>query len=179
MQAEHFDLALQMHGSGSFVNSVTVLLGARHNAGFYVPGEYCPDAERFLPYPDHGLEIRRLLALTHFLGCPDTGEQLEFPVRAADFSSLKKAVGARPLLLRRYVCLHLGASVPERRWPLPSFVEVAQSCLERGLQVVLTGTAAERTLTGARARPWAAPRLIWPGKPIWAPWPPCWSAPAC
>ena len=36
-----------------------------------MPGDYCPDADRYLPYPDHGLEIRRLLALVHYLGCPD------------------------------------------------------------------------------------------------------------
>jgi ADP-heptose:LPS heptosyltransferase len=116
MHAQQFDLAVEMHGSGSFVNPVTALLGARHMAGFYVPGDYCPDPDRFVPYPDQDLEVRRLLALTRFWGCPDVGEHLEFPVRAADFSSLKKAIGDRPLFLRRYVCLHVGASVPERRW---------------------------------------------------------------
>lgn len=147
MHAERFDLAVQLHGSGSFVNPVTALLGARGCAGFFTPGDYCPDAERFLAYPDEGSEIRRLLALTRFLGCPDAGEHLEFPIRAADFAGLKKALGARPLYRRRYVCVHAGASVPERRWPARHFTEVARRCAERGLQVVLTGTQAEATLT--------------------------------
>src|SRR5262249_42103158 len=66
VQARRFDLAVQLHGSGSFVNPLTVLLGARRCAGFYTPGDYCPDPGRFLPWPDRGLEVRRLLALVRF-----------------------------------------------------------------------------------------------------------------
>ena len=49
-QNQRFDLAIQMHGSGTITNPVTVLLGARYNAGFFLPGEYCPDEKLFLPY---------------------------------------------------------------------------------------------------------------------------------
>ncbi|MGZ3469601.1 MAG: glycosyltransferase family 9 protein, partial [Isosphaeraceae bacterium] len=57
IQAEEFDLVLQMQGSGRITNPLAALLGARITAGFLEPGGYCPDPERFLLYPDHGLEI--------------------------------------------------------------------------------------------------------------------------
>jgi ADP-heptose:LPS heptosyltransferase len=147
IQAERFDLAVQMHGSGPFVNPVTVFLGARHSAGFYLDGDYCPDPERYLRYPDRGLEIRRLLELTSYLGCPPQGEQLEFPLQAADFHGLHQALNNRRLATGRYVCVHVGASVPERCWPLACFVEVARACVARNFQVVLTGTLLEAAKT--------------------------------
>src|SRR5947209_9725461 len=84
LQQERFDLAVQLHGSGPFVNPLTVLFGARRTAGFYLPGDYRPDPELFLPWPDGGLEVRRLLALTEFLGLPARGEHLEFPLHPGE-----------------------------------------------------------------------------------------------
>src|SRR4051794_3396597 len=85
MQAERFDLAIQLHGSGPFVNPLVVLFGARRSAGFFLPGDYCPDPETYIPWPDRGLEIRRLLELAESLGAPSRDEELEFPLREDDF----------------------------------------------------------------------------------------------
>ena len=41
IQREHFDLAIQLHGSGSFVNSITVLFGAGQCTGFFSNGDFC------------------------------------------------------------------------------------------------------------------------------------------
>ncbi len=147
MQSERFDLALQLHGSGSFVNSLVALWGARHMAGFFVPGDYCPDAETFLSYPDEGLEVRRLNKLVQFLGFPDAGEELEFPLGEADFQAMRAIPEASALAGRSYVCLHPGASVPERRWPVEGFIEVAGALAEMGQAIVLTGSAEEAELT--------------------------------
>src|SRR5262249_52412166 len=68
MQADRFDLILQMHGNGIVTNPLVMLFNARATAGFFVPGGYCPDPQRFLPYPVHEPEIRRHLRLLEFLG---------------------------------------------------------------------------------------------------------------
>lgn len=151
-QARRFDLAVQLHGSGSFVNPLTELLGARRCAGFFTPGDYCPDPDRFVAWPERGLEVHRLLRLTEFLGCPGCGDGLEFPLREDDFRRLRAAEGAAALDPGGYACLHPGASVPERRWPVSRFAAVARALAARGLRVVLTGAAAERPLTAALAR---------------------------
>lgn len=151
LQALTFDLALQMHGDGSASNLFTVLLGARATAGFYHPGNYCPDPDRFLPYPRHEPEIRRHLQLMALLGIPSQGEKLEFLISEADerdFQGIEEAAGLRA---GEYVCIHPGAKDPRRRWPAERFATVADRLAGRGLQVVLTGTEEEAALTCAVA----------------------------
>lgn len=159
MQAEHFDLAIQLHGSGPFVNPLTVLLGARRAAGFYLPGAYCPDAELFCPWPERGREVTRLLRLVEFLGLPVQGEHLDFPLHDEDQHALEQIEGTETLRPDEYVCLHPGASVPERRWPTSWFVGIGAALAQQGLRVVLTGSAAERELTAEVARALPVPVL--------------------
>jgi ADP-heptose:LPS heptosyltransferase len=159
MQGERFDLAIQLHGSGSFVNSLTVLFGARRSAGFYLPGDYCPDAELFYPWPARGREVMRLLTLIEFLGLPLKGDHLEFPLRDEDFRALDQLPGAEDLRAGEYVCLHPGASVPQRRWPPEWFAGIGDALARRGLRLVLTGSAAETELTASVARAMRAPAL--------------------
>ena len=85
---------------------------ARITAGFREPGGYCPDPERFLLYPDHGLEIERLLSLVEFLGVPARGTHLEFPLRPEDHRALLDIPESRRLQPGQYVCVHVGASTP-------------------------------------------------------------------
>lgn len=164
MQAERFDLAIQLHGSGPFVNPLIVLLGARRSAGFYLPGDYCPDAELFCTWPQRGREVQRLLRLVEFLGLPTQGEHLDFPLYAEDFRALEALEGAEELRAGEYVCLHPGASVAERRWPVECFAAVGAALARHGLQLVLTGSAGEAALTAALARAIGAPVLDLAGR---------------
>lgn len=150
-QARRFDLAIQLHGSGSFVNPLTVMLGARHNAGYYVPGDYCPDPERFLAYPEDMPEVRRHLALMEFLGATPRGEELDFPVREADRQALEELNDARHLRHGEYVCIHPGARYPSRRWGAERFAAVADHLGEMGLEVVITGSRSETDLAASVA----------------------------
>lgn len=152
IRAERFDLAIQLHGAGSVSNAVTARFGAAVNAGFHPPGGACPDAATFLPYPDRGLELRRLLRLVNHLGIPTRGEWLEFPVSDEELTAARRLVGAVGLGPRGYVCIHGGASVSERCWPPDAFAAVADALAGLGFSIVLTGTSGESGLTAAIAR---------------------------
>jgi len=159
IQASEFDLAIQMHGNGLVSNPLLMLLGARRSAGFYVPGQYCPDPERFLPYPAEEHEVRRLLRLVEFLGCASRGEHLEFPLTGEDHGELAAIEEARGLEAGRFVCVHPGARSPARRWNAEGFAATADAMAAQGLRVVLTGSAAEAGLTQAVAGRMRAPAL--------------------
>lgn len=142
------DLVLQMHGSGDLSNPLTLLLGGQTTAGFYRPGQLCPDPDRFIPYPDDLPEIGRHLRLLEHLGMPAVGEYKELPVFDADrreLAALRSVVG----LTRPYAVIHPGASVPERQWPPERFAAVADWLIGQGLHVVLTGGPAEAGIVQA------------------------------
>src|SRR5205807_6939104 len=80
MQAEQFDLAVQMQGSGIYSNPFTLMLGARMTAGFVRPGDPPGRLDAALPLPEREHEVRRMLALATFLGVPPRGEELEYPL---------------------------------------------------------------------------------------------------
>lgn len=139
-----FDLAIQMHGSGAISNQFLTLLGAKRTAGFFIPGQHCPDTETFLPYPTEESEIVRQLQLLGQLGIPDQGTDLEFPLRDADLELLLTLPETELLEPGRYVCVHPGASAAARCWPPACFAAVADELARLGLQIVLTGTAEEK-----------------------------------
>lgn len=157
MRSRTFDLAVQMHGDGHISNRVTRLLGARRIAGFR-RGDEAPDeagartTNAWLRYIDRGHEIRRLLALTHFLGCEERDETLEFPLLAGDLAELRDSGLARGLAPGRYVCLHPGTGAA--RWPAAHFAAVADALHEtHGLSIVVIGSPHEREACAAlRAR---------------------------
>jgi ADP-heptose:LPS heptosyltransferase len=152
VQLRSFDLAIQLHGNGTTFNPVMVLMGARYNAGQYLPGYYCPDPDRFLPYQERESEVGACLRVVERLGFPAQGEALEFPLRKQDFSELAGLPESRLLEPGRFACLHPGASTPDRCWPVERFAMVGDALAARGLRVVLTGLEREAPLTAQVAR---------------------------
>jgi ADP-heptose:LPS heptosyltransferase len=159
MQARRFDLAVQMHGNGIHTNAIVTRFGARRTAGFHRADAPHPDAGNFLPYPEHLHEILRNLRLIEFLGLDARDDALEFPLDAADYAELAALPGVTRLEPRRYVCLHPGARNPAKRWPVAHFARLGDALHERGFDIVLTGSIAERPITGAVAQAMRAPSL--------------------
>lgn len=150
IQREQFDLALQMHGSGSISNPFTVLLGAKQNAGFYLSGQYCPDSGYFLEWTNPMSEVRRYLGFISFLGVPTQGEAIDFLLYPDDRQQTRELLSVhRCNPQEQYVCLHPGASNFEKCWSLQGFIDVINQIGNLGVQIVLTGTEAEFPLAQA------------------------------
>ncbi|MEW6169230.1 MAG: glycosyltransferase family 9 protein [Pseudomonadota bacterium] len=160
LRARRFDLALQMHGDGSRSNAIVGALGARMHGGFHPPDTPAP-GPWYLPWQDDESEIRRWLRLAEHLGAGRHSEALEFPLRDNDREAAAALLSARGVR-GPYLCVHPGARLRSRRWPLTRFAAVAGALRADGWPLVLTGCAGEAELTAGladalRPPPWAPP----------------------
>ena len=153
----HFDLALQLHGTGMATNDLVAAVGAAHIAGHHSPSMAPPDPARFRPWPGEGHELDRLLGLVRWLGGRAVPAMLDFPEVLADLASsvpLLDEIGDQP-----YVCIHPGASRVDRRWSVEGFARVARALHALGLRVVVTGSRGEAELAEAVGRVAAVPTV--------------------
>jgi ADP-heptose:LPS heptosyltransferase len=144
MQAEQFDLVLQMQGNGSIVNEMLENLQAGPVAGFHSTGNYGDD-NFCLEYPTGISEIERHLRMLENLGIPSKGTELEFPVRESEIRHLHEFVP--PLPRGHYVCVHPGSRGAWRQWPPSHFACLADICAGKGHPIVVTGTKDEAAIT--------------------------------
>ncbi|MBY4896082.1 glycosyltransferase family 9 protein [Cupriavidus sp. AU9028] len=167
-----FDLAIQLHGSGQLTNGIVRRLGARAMAGFRPagspapsmppagPGEAPDDPYRDMPtvtslaahrpretlieWPE-GNEVERLAALPAALGYPVDGLHLDFPLSATDLAGFHLLAHLHGLQPGNYICVHPGARMQSRRWPIERFAAAA-AALAKDWKVVVTGTPDEAEL---------------------------------
>ncbi len=144
MQAERFDLAIQLQESGLHSNPFVLMLGARYTAGFVRDSTWASRLDAALPIPLEGHEARRLLALTTFIGASARGEETEFPLWQQDCQAADELLqNARPPLIG----LHPGARDSSRQWPPEHFVNTGIELRRRyGGTIVLLGGAEELML---------------------------------
>lgn len=149
MQAERFDLAIQMQGSGVYSNPFMLLLGARATAGFIRPGTGAGRLAAALPWPAEGHEVQRMLSLVMFLGAPAQGEKTEFPIWPQDHQAAEALLtkARQPL-----IGLHTAARDATRRWPAERFLMAAMELVHRyGGTLIVIGEETERCVGDALA----------------------------
>lgn len=144
MQAERFDLAIQMHGSGVYSNPFTLMLDAKVTVGFVRPGDPAGRLDAALPMPEGVHEIRRVLALANSIGVPSLGEQMECPLTNADHAEADRLLAG---LRRPLVGVHPAARDASKRWPSECYRAAAETLLRRrGGTVILLGSEEEQLL---------------------------------
>jgi ADP-heptose:LPS heptosyltransferase len=137
-QLRAFDIGVQLHDDGHYINDFLPHLGARRLAGF-VPAGARSQSQWFVPYPEALPESLRLLRVAVRLGAPFRGADLDFPVSLddrADAARLLVDAGAGP---GPYICVHLGAREASQRWPLDCLAETIERLARHGYTFVLTG----------------------------------------
>ncbi len=143
MQAQSYDLAIQMQGTGVNSNPFMLMLGARWTVGFVRPDDPAGRLAAAMPWPESGHETERVLALTTFLGAPTpTGILPEFPLRSSDQTEATEWLSqASP----PWIAVHIAARDSTRRWPMERFTEAAVKLQHkyRG-SVILLGEARDR-----------------------------------
>lgn len=142
MQEERFDLAIQIQGTGLFSNPFTLLLGARTTAGFVRPDDPPGLLDAALAYPQQQHEIRTVQAMMSFLGIPEQGEELEFPLWPQDHHDAERLLHA---VARPLIGLHPAARDATRRWFVERFAAVGNALQRRyGGTIVLLGEPEEQ-----------------------------------
>lgn len=137
MQRRRYDLAIQVHGSGIYSNTFTLLLGARFTAGFVRDGNDTGLLDAALCWPSLHASVRAL-SLVEFLGAPRVGNETEFDLLPEDFFSADRLLRACP---EPFIGLHPWSREPEKVWPLDRFAEVAAELRQSmgGTPVILGG----------------------------------------
>lgn len=149
LQAERFDLGIQLHGDGRVVNAVVALMGARRMAGHHPASEPGAPTGTWLPWRDGASEIRRWLRLMAALGFPHDDETPAFDITAdvvgpggivrSLFPTVRHAEDRMPMAI-----VHPGSASLERRWPIERFARVADGLAAAGMRVAITGRGEDR-----------------------------------
>jgi ADP-heptose:LPS heptosyltransferase len=141
MQAERFDLAVQLHGGGRWSNPFVRRLGARWTVGLSTR-----DAEpldRTVRYAFYQPEIARFLEVVALVGAAPVRLEPRVALRDRDRAEAATALAGIP---GPVVAVHPGARDGRRRWPAAHFATVGDGLAARGARVVVTGSAAERAV---------------------------------
>lgn len=143
MQAESFDLAIQIQGTGVYSNPFMLMIGARSTAGFIRPGDPAGRLTAALPWPTTGHEVDRCLALVNFLGFPTPpGVLPEFGLWNEDETEAGQILSNTP---RPWIGLHTSARDQTRRWPIERFAQAAAVLqTQHGGTVLLLGEERDR-----------------------------------
>ncbi len=142
MQRQHYDLVLQLYGSGVHANPIALLTGPRYCAGFIRPEDEAHGLDAALPLPDGGPEVDRVLALTRLLGMPDAGRSYDLELRPGDRTDAGRWLEGLP---RPVVGVHCGARDDRRRVEPAAYGQAAALlAASRGGAVAILGGQAER-----------------------------------
>jgi ADP-heptose:LPS heptosyltransferase len=141
MQQEEFDLAIGFHGSGVSANPFLKRLGARITVG-----THCSNADsldRSVEYYYYQHEVMRYLEVVSLVGATTNVFEPRLNVLAEDRAQANELLSY--LKDKRYVLINPVANDTRRMWPLENYVRLADALQTENVEVVFTGSTADRS----------------------------------
>jgi len=147
LRAKSFDVALVLRFDHWWGAILAYWAGVPQRVGYALP-QMSPFLTRAVPYVSGRHEVEQNIHLIAAALDEDIGDpgSLEFKPAPEDVKSALSRLAERDGD-RRFLCLHPGAGAPVKLWRPESFAEVADTLAKRyGLQVIISGSASERSL---------------------------------
>lgn len=147
LRGKSFDLALILRFDHWWGAMLAYWSGIPQRIGYALP-QMGPFLTRAVPYVSGRHEVKQNVHLVAAVLDGDIGEPgpLQFKPGPEDVESALNRLTEEDGN-RRYLCLHPGAGAPVKLWTAASFAQVADTLTMRyGLQVIISGSAGERSL---------------------------------
>ncbi len=150
MRGRDFDLAVQLHGGGRSSNPFLLSLGARHTVGSRTAD--ATPLERSRPYLYYQHEVLRGLEVVALAGAMPVSLEPRLALRPEERARRASRRPDEPV-----VVVHPGATDPRRQWLPGAFAQVMDGLTERGVRVVVVGSAEDvpvaEAILAAQRRP--------------------------
>lgn len=142
MQAEHFDIAMQLHGGGWHSNPFVLRLKARMTIGLGTPDAAPLDIT--IPYIRYFSETLRYIEVVSYLSL-NRNEVSNLAVTVNDLEEartlIKDSEAKRPIAV-----VNPGATDPRRRWPAEKFANITDFLTHNGWRVYVNGVKEENEI---------------------------------
>lgn len=146
-----YDLAVQMHGNGSYINGFVAGLGAKVTLGFAPEGDDRLTISTLQVVPGQEMnEVCNWLRLVGLVGAHTEDLSLEFHPLPEDEREAEVLLAELPRGYGPLIGIHPGAKEAIRQWPPEKFAQLANCLAERfDARILITGNAMERDIAEA------------------------------
>jgi ADP-heptose:LPS heptosyltransferase len=141
MQGEKLDVVIHMQGDGKSVNPFINKFAARVTAGMCNPP--AESLDRSIPYVHYQSEVLRNLEVAALVGAHTTSTGFEPRIEVTESDEQEAEPVRQTIKGKPYIVIHPGADDIRRVWPATKFAEAADCLIEKGYEVVVTGTPKE------------------------------------
>lgn len=136
--AENFDIAIHFQGEGKSANPFLNRLGARLTVG--MSGKGLQSLDRHISFIYYQSEVLRYLEIVSLIGAYTKDYEPHLTVFGNEIEKVKEVIP------NDFIVIHPAAADVRRMWSTGKFAQVADYLSQKGFNIVITGTQAEKKI---------------------------------